>query len=107
MKKSQKSVASIIKIDVGVYPAVSSRKACGFVSHYRGVILNTARVDTLVKLPAKKIDAHDTKNKPEYQAHEKNIGDPGYGVKQRADHHLKNKAKGLINSTARIACSKQ
>jgi len=89
LKKCQKSVARIIEIDIGVNPAVSSCKACGLVSHYRSVILNAARVDTLVELPAKEIDAHDTKNKPEYQAHKKNIGNPGYGVKQRAYHHLK------------------
>ena len=89
MKKCQKPIKGIVKIDVGSYPAVSSLKTCSFVGYHSCVIFNTMLINALEEFPAKKIDSHNAEYQPEHDANKKNIGDTRYCMKQRAYYHLK------------------
>ena len=89
MKKCQKHIKGIVKIDVGSYPAVSSLKTCSFVRYHSCVIFNTMLINALEEFPAKKIDSHNAEYQPEHDANQKNIGDTRYCMKQRAYYHLK------------------
>lgn len=88
LKQRQESVEGVVKIDVRLNPAVSSFKACGLIGHHSSVIFDTVRINALVEFPAKKVDTHDTKDKPKHHTDEENIGDTRNGVKQRTYHHL-------------------
>ena len=89
MKKCQKPIKGIVKIDVGSYPAVSSLKTCSFVGYHSCVIFNTMLINALEEFPAKKIDSHNAEYQPEHDANQKNIGDTRYCMKQRAYYNLK------------------
>ena len=102
MKERQESVQRIVKVDIGVNPAVSPVKACGFVWHHSSVIFHTMCINTFEEFPAKKVHSHDAEDQPEHHTDEENIGDTRDGVEKRTDYDLEKDKKDSLRGVRKL-----
>ena len=69
MKKGDKTIPSVVKVDIRIYPPISQPVTI------RSVLYNADRqtlsfvVDAFIKFPAKKLNSDDAEDEPEYHAH--------------------------------------
>lgn len=89
MQQRQESVERVVKVDIGVNPAVISRNTDCLVRHHIGIIFLAILIYAFEEFPTKNVDAYNTEDQPKYYTDQENITNTRDGVKQRAYNDLK------------------
>jgi len=75
LEKSDKSVTSIVEVDIRIYPPISQPITIRSVLHDADRQALPLTVDAFVKSSSKKLNSDNAEDEPEYHTHQQHIAD--------------------------------